>query len=100
MKTLCLGTLLTCIVALTAAAERERTTEPKRNYQMLVEPAQLQKKLNDSDLRILDVRSTAEYSKGHIPGGKKEPTPDKGTPETTQAKISHRKDGRWTQKTT
>ena len=68
MKTLWLGTLLTCVAALTAAAEREKATKPKRDFQMLVEPAQLQKKLNDSDLRILDVRSTAEYSKGHISG--------------------------------
>jgi len=70
MKTrLCvwLGTSLICLLP-TAAAERGKTTEPKRDSQMLVEPAQLQKMLNDRNLRILDVRSMEEYSKAHILG--------------------------------
>lgn len=62
-----LGTLLTCVMPI-VAAERQKAAEPKRDFQILVEPAQLQKKLNDSDLRILDVRSPKEYSKGHILG--------------------------------
>ena len=66
MKTglrLWLGVLLIAVVA-TAAAEREKATKPK----MLVQPAHLQKELNNKNLRILDVRSAAEYRKGHIPG--------------------------------
>ncbi len=59
--------LVVCVIATDAVAERT-SAEPKRDSQMLVEPAQLQKKLPDSDLRILDVRSMEEYSKGHIPG--------------------------------
>ena len=68
MRTFWLGTLLICAVGPTAAAEREQTTERKRDSQILVEPAQLQKKLDHSTLRILDVRSEDEYAKGHIPG--------------------------------
>jgi thiosulfate/3-mercaptopyruvate sulfurtransferase len=35
---------------------------------MLVEPAQLQKKLADPTLRLLDVRVAEDYDKGHIQG--------------------------------
>jgi thiosulfate/3-mercaptopyruvate sulfurtransferase len=35
---------------------------------MLTEPAELQKKLNESGLRILDTRPPADYTRGHIPG--------------------------------
>jgi thiosulfate/3-mercaptopyruvate sulfurtransferase len=35
---------------------------------MLIEPAELQKELNQPGLRILDARPQAEYAKGHIPG--------------------------------
>ena len=68
MKTVWLGILLICTAVPTAAAERQQATEPKRDSQMLIEPAQLQKKLNDRTLRILDVRSLREYSKAHISG--------------------------------
>lgn len=35
---------------------------------MLIEPAQLQKQLDDNKLRILDARSESSYKAGHIPG--------------------------------
>jgi thiosulfate/3-mercaptopyruvate sulfurtransferase len=40
----------------------------KPDVSILVEPDQLQKKLNDKNLRVLDVRSQNEYVKAHIPG--------------------------------
>lgn len=62
-----LGILIVCAITTDAAVGRE-LAEPKRDSQMLVEPAQLQKQLDDPNVRILDVRSTEEYSEGHIPG--------------------------------
>ena len=59
--------LVVCVIATDAVAE-SKSAEPKRDSQMLVEPAQLQKKLDHPTLRILDVRSMEKYSKGHIPG--------------------------------
>lgn len=35
---------------------------------MLIEPGELQKKLKEPGLRILDTRPQAEYAKGHVPG--------------------------------
>jgi thiosulfate/3-mercaptopyruvate sulfurtransferase len=35
---------------------------------MLIEPGELQKKLNQPGLRILDTRPQADYAKGHVPG--------------------------------
>ena len=35
---------------------------------MLIEPVELQKRLNDSNWRILDTRAKEDYAKGHIPG--------------------------------
>jgi thiosulfate/3-mercaptopyruvate sulfurtransferase len=35
---------------------------------MLIEPAELQQKLRQPGLRILDTRPQSEYGKGHIPG--------------------------------
>ena len=35
---------------------------------MLIEPAQLAKRLTEDKLRILDARSKEDYAKGHIPG--------------------------------
>ena len=35
---------------------------------MLIEPGELQKKLNQPGLRILDARPPADYAKGHLPG--------------------------------
>ncbi len=62
-----LGTLIVCVITTDASAGK-KTAEPKRDSQILVEPAQLQKKLNEPTLRILDVRSMDLYSKGHIQG--------------------------------
>ena len=62
-----LGTLVVCVIATDAWAGK-KSAEPKRDSRILIEPAQLQKKLNDPTLRILDVRSVEQYSKGHIPG--------------------------------
>ena len=50
------------------AADKEDATVNKPDASILVEPDQLQKKLNDNNLRVLDVRSQDEYTKGHIPG--------------------------------
>lgn len=62
-----MGIIWTCMLPI-AAAGRDEVAAPKRGFPMLVEPAQLQKRLEDSHLRILDVRSAEEYGKGHIPG--------------------------------
>lgn len=62
-----LGILVVWVMATDTAAGM-KSAEPEREIQMLVEPAQLQEKLNDPTLRILDVRSMEEYAKGHIPG--------------------------------
>ena len=51
-----------------AAADKGGATANKPVASILVEPDQLQKKLNDKTLRVLDVRSQNEYAKGHIPG--------------------------------
>jgi thiosulfate/3-mercaptopyruvate sulfurtransferase len=45
-----------------------RATAPSEPSTMLTEPRELQKKLNDPGLRILDARSQPEYAKGHVPG--------------------------------
>ncbi len=62
-----IGTALLCLASICSPGPL-RAAEPKRDNQMLVEPAQLQKRLNDPDLRILDVRSPEQYRQGHIPG--------------------------------
>ncbi len=59
--------LLICVPTSTAADKRGATAN-KRDTSILVKPAQLQKQLNDKNLRVLDVRSQNEYAKGHIPG--------------------------------
>jgi thiosulfate/3-mercaptopyruvate sulfurtransferase len=51
-----------------AAAEKGSATEHKPDNSVLIHADQLQRKLNDKTLRVLDVRSQAEYAKGHIPG--------------------------------
>ena len=43
-------------------------TEDTPDNSILIDVDQLQRKLNDESLRVLDVRSQAEYAKGHIPG--------------------------------
>ena len=64
----CVVTLLLLTVGSVAAADTRGATANKRDASILVEPDQLQKQLNDPNLRILDVRSAAEYRRGHIPG--------------------------------
>ena len=59
--------LLTSLMPLVAAGQQDGA-EPKREPLLLVEPAQLQKKLDDPSVRILDARSVNEHRKGHIPG--------------------------------
>ena len=60
-------TVLLCTTALAAAGE-DKAAKPKRAYQMLVEPAQLQKKLSEASVRILDARPREDYNQGHTPG--------------------------------
>lgn len=62
-----LGIVPTCLMTF-VTAERQTTAEPTGDSRLLVEPAQLQNKLNDPSIRILDVRAANEYRKGHIPG--------------------------------
>lgn len=50
------------------AADKGRATDSKPDASILVEPEQLQKKLNDKNLRVLDVRSQNDYVTAHIPG--------------------------------
>ena len=50
------------------AADKDNANVSERNASLLIESDQLQKKLNDKTLRILDVRSQVEYAKAHIPG--------------------------------
>ena len=64
----CVVTLLLLTVASVTAADKRGATANKRDAAILVEPDQLQKQLNDENLRVLDVRSQNEYAKGHIPG--------------------------------
>ena len=59
--------MLICVSTITAANNKVVTAN-KRDTSILVEPDQLQKQLNDKHLRVLDVRSQNEYTKGHIPG--------------------------------
>ena len=41
---------------------------PPEARRLLIEPGELQKALQQPELRILDTRTPADYSKGHIPG--------------------------------
>ena len=43
-------------------------TAEKEDVSMLIGADQLQEKLDDKTLRILDTRSKEEFEKGHIPG--------------------------------
>jgi thiosulfate/3-mercaptopyruvate sulfurtransferase len=58
---------LMCASTITAA-EKGDATEHKPDDSILMDADQLQRKLNDKTLRVLDVRSQAEYALGHIPG--------------------------------
>jgi thiosulfate/3-mercaptopyruvate sulfurtransferase len=62
-----LGTLLVLTTTINAADNRGANAN-KSDFSILVELDQLQKKLNDKTLRVLDVRSQNEYAKAHIPG--------------------------------
>ncbi len=62
-----LSAMLMCAPTITAA-DKGGATENKPAASILVEPDQLEKQLNDKNLRVLDVRSQNEYAKGHIPG--------------------------------
>lgn len=57
---LCVGALLGCSLAALA--------QGYGNPHLLVEPAWLAEHLNDTKLRIVDVRGDALYLRGHIPG--------------------------------
>ena len=67
MKYILAGILLSnaCSVL---AADKGNATANKPDVSILTEPDQLDKKLNDKHLRVLDVRSQNEYAKGHVPG--------------------------------
>ena len=56
--------LLICPIHLVAAD----LGDTKPDNPILVEPEQLQKRLSDKNLRVLDVRSHDEYVKAHVPG--------------------------------
>ena len=62
-----ISAMLMCAPTITAA-DKEGATGKKPDVSILVKPGELQKKLNDKNLRVLDVRSQNEYAKGHIPG--------------------------------
>ena len=57
--------MLMCAPTITAADKRGATAN-KPDVSILVKPGQLQKKLNDKNIRILDVRSQNEFAKGHM----------------------------------
>jgi thiosulfate/3-mercaptopyruvate sulfurtransferase len=59
--------MLICVPTI-AAADKGGATANTPDVSILVKTSQLQKKLNDKNIRILDVRSQNEYAKGHIPG--------------------------------
>jgi len=62
-----IGTCLLCVPTANAAGKRG-TADRKTEAPLLIEAEQLEKKLNNNNLRILDVRPQAEYDKAHIPG--------------------------------
>jgi thiosulfate/3-mercaptopyruvate sulfurtransferase len=51
-----------------AGTKTTADTKPPEPGTMLTEPADMEKKLKQPGLRILDVRPSADYVKGHIPG--------------------------------
>ena len=59
--------MLTCASTNTASV-KVGAFEHKPDNSILIDVDQLQRKLDDKTLRVLDVRSQAEYAKGHIPG--------------------------------
>jgi thiosulfate/3-mercaptopyruvate sulfurtransferase len=59
--------MLMCASTITASV-KVGAIEHKPDNSILIDVDQLQRKLDDKTLRVLDVRSQAEYAKGHIPG--------------------------------
>lgn len=57
--------LFTAFVAVSGAHFADQKVQSSA---MLIEPGDLQKKLNQHGLRILDARPQAEYAQGHVPG--------------------------------
>ena len=55
---------LGCFVLCTLMA----SADDRDQLSLLVEPADLQARLGDDRLRILDVRSMKDYAGGHVPG--------------------------------
>src|SRR5262245_61306165 len=61
-------------VAASSGALRGSAAEPRGEPslrdapKMLIEPGELEKKLDQQELRIVDTRSQSEYAKQHIPG--------------------------------
>ena len=55
-------------VALSLAIESSAFASDYANAHLLIETAQLSERLDEENLRIIDVRSAADYAKGHIPG--------------------------------
>ncbi|WP_422929503.1 sulfurtransferase [Singulisphaera sp. PoT] len=62
------GLRLTICLALGVSAGLARGADDKVKPPLLLEQADLEKKLSEPKLRILDPRPKAEYDKGHIPG--------------------------------
>jgi thiosulfate/3-mercaptopyruvate sulfurtransferase len=62
-----ISAMLMCVPTI-IAADKEVATEQKPDVSILIDPDQLQAKLNDDNLRVLDARSQDEYAKGHVPG--------------------------------
>ncbi len=66
---LCLGIVaFVILLAPLTAAEPKNTAKKQPALPILIEPDQLQQKLSDKKLRVIDVRPEAEYTQGHIPG--------------------------------
>ena len=59
--------VLMCASTIIAAVKGD-ATELKPDDSVLIDVDQLERKLYDKTLRVLDARSQAEYAKGHIPG--------------------------------
>src|ERR1019366_2776764 len=55
-------------VPLPPADKQDKNSKKRETKTMLIEPGELQKRLQQTGLRILDTRPQAEYAKGHIPG--------------------------------
>ena len=52
----------------TSRPPSSKTATPAKPIGLLVEAAELKQRLDEDSLRLVDVRSTADYKAGHIPG--------------------------------